>query len=78
MTSLDSPVTNRDLAEALKAVTSGINKVINEMKAGFERMDNNFEKVHDDIQDLKVELVGRASKTEFNKLKSKVDKYLVS
>ncbi len=98
MTSLDSPVTNHDLAEALKAVTSGMNKVIDEMRSGFEtmnkrfnemdrrfnkvdgrfdKMDDRFDKVVDDIHDLKTSSSNMPSKTEFNKLKSKVDKFLV-
>ena len=88
---MDAPVTNRGLAEVLKAVTSGMDKTINEVQIGFrgvnqrlDKIENRLEKVEldvsfvkNDVKGLTADLSSTVSKKEFNKLESKVDKYLV-
>jgi len=54
------------------------NKLNSQTFATKEDLKREISWVRDDIDGLKADLVGTVSKGEFNKLKSKVDKYLVN
>lgn len=82
-------VTNKKLDEAVDAILKGMDNMINnfksEVKNRFDKVDDRFDKidadisfVKDDIKGLTAELSGNVSGKDFEKLKSKVDKYITS
>lgn len=79
-------VTRGMLDEAVDAILKGIDKLISnlrgEMKSGFERVNERLEKLEvgqmflkDEVQGLKADLSNVPSRRQFEKLKSRVDKY---
>ena len=79
-------VTNKTLQEAVDTILAAMDKIINETKAGFGYIKENFATkedlkrevgwLKDDIRGLTEELADTPTKSEFNKLQGKVDKYL--
>lgn len=80
-------ITNKNLLEAVDTILKGIDNIILETRNGFKQISENFATkedlsrevgwVRDDIKGLTADLVDTVSKKEHNKLKMKVDKYLV-
>lgn len=82
----NAPVTNKTLGEAVDGIMKGMDRIIDEMRAGFKYlMKNSATKedlkrevgwLRDDIKGLTADLPDTVKKSEFNKLKGRVDKYL--
>lgn len=78
-------VTNKTLGEAVDAILKGMDNIIKEEKkfnvqtfTSKDDLSREIGWVRDDIKGLTSELSETVSKKEFNQLKGKVDKYLVS
>lgn len=83
-------VTNKTLGEAVDTILKGMDNMLEEQKKIFatkedlklfatkEDLKREISWVRDDIKGLTADLVDTVSKREFNKLESKVDKYLAS
>ncbi|HTK03494.1 MAG TPA: hypothetical protein VL401_01870 [Alphaproteobacteria bacterium] len=72
-------VTNQTLNEAVDQIVEGMDNMLGEIKELFKserKYNTETFSTKEDIQDLRADIVGRASKTEFKKLKTKVDNYL--
>lgn len=81
---LNAQVTKKTLDEAVDTILHRMDNLLKEERvfnvktfATKADLDREINWVRDDIKGLTADLSGTVSKEEFNKLKSKVDKYLV-
>src|SRR3989344_1117064 len=90
MTKLDpsAAVTNKTLQEAVDGIMGGMDRIIVEMRTGFKYLMKNMATkedlkreigwLKDDVNGLTADLANTPTQDEFNKLRRKVDKYLVA